>query len=364
MPRQKSAQPAYQFHFSGQAVVRLDSKDFYLGKHGTPESYAKYYNLLAQYNANGRQAPGDPEKPVEHLRDDAILVSHVTADYRNRVIPTTIKAPGRRKMLEKLCDLMNERFGDCEVDTFGPRKLESLREHFIEKDNCRNYVNEQVRCIIKIIEHGVARELVKPERIVALKALPALRMGQARENDPREAVPLDVVAKTLPGLLPVVQSMVRLQLLTAARPSEIFNMRPEQIDRSGKVWFLRPAQYKSSHHGKRRAIPLIAEAVAILQPYLFGDAGKPCFLNSNGKPFDRNQYRRSIVRACERLKLPSWSPYALRRTAGQAIRDELGAEHVQALLGHAKLSTTEIYAKATERRAIEAAKHAPHIAAV
>ncbi len=42
MPRPKSEAPAYRFHVSGQAVVRLDSKDFYLGKHGTPESYVRY----------------------------------------------------------------------------------------------------------------------------------------------------------------------------------------------------------------------------------------------------------------------------------------------------------------------------------
>lgn len=41
MPRPKSTAPAYQFHVSGQAVVRLDYQDFYLGKHGTPESYAR-----------------------------------------------------------------------------------------------------------------------------------------------------------------------------------------------------------------------------------------------------------------------------------------------------------------------------------
>lgn len=49
MPRSKVTQPAYHYHVSGQARVRLGYRDFYLGKHGTPESYA----LLAEYNAKG-----------------------------------------------------------------------------------------------------------------------------------------------------------------------------------------------------------------------------------------------------------------------------------------------------------------------
>ncbi len=49
MPRPRSVQPAYQFHISGQARVTLDGRDFYLGPHGSEESYARYCALLAEY---------------------------------------------------------------------------------------------------------------------------------------------------------------------------------------------------------------------------------------------------------------------------------------------------------------------------
>ncbi len=57
MPRPRSAMPAYRFHVSGQAVVTLAGKDFYLGPHNSPESQAKYLALLQEYNANGKQSP-------------------------------------------------------------------------------------------------------------------------------------------------------------------------------------------------------------------------------------------------------------------------------------------------------------------
>ncbi len=74
MSRQKS---------SGQALVTLAGKNFYFGKHGTDESYARYYALLAEYNGNGQAAPKGPEKLAELF----IRVRDITADLRHRELP-------------------------------------------------------------------------------------------------------------------------------------------------------------------------------------------------------------------------------------------------------------------------------------
>jgi hypothetical protein len=87
MPRPKSLQPAYQFHVSGQAFVNLGGKRFYLGKHGEPASYAKYHALLAEYVSSGLKAPGNQDQVTERLGEDDILLKHVTADFRARVLP-------------------------------------------------------------------------------------------------------------------------------------------------------------------------------------------------------------------------------------------------------------------------------------
>lgn len=47
--------PSYCHHrASGQAVVRIDGTDHYLGKHGAPESRAEYDRLIAEWLGNGR----------------------------------------------------------------------------------------------------------------------------------------------------------------------------------------------------------------------------------------------------------------------------------------------------------------------
>ena len=47
---------SYRHHKpSNQAVMTLDGRDFYLGRHGTPKSRAEYDRLLAEWLSNGRR---------------------------------------------------------------------------------------------------------------------------------------------------------------------------------------------------------------------------------------------------------------------------------------------------------------------
>lgn len=106
MARARSEQPAYQYHISGQAKARLDGGDFYLGKHGTPESYAKYYSLLAEYNSNGKVAPAKEKKSVIHQREVPTLIKHITADFRHRVLPDYLHNEAHHGRFSALLDLL------------------------------------------------------------------------------------------------------------------------------------------------------------------------------------------------------------------------------------------------------------------
>ncbi len=49
--------PGYLLHkVTGQARVRIQGRDYYLGRHNSPESWKRYRQLIAQYFAND-QAP-------------------------------------------------------------------------------------------------------------------------------------------------------------------------------------------------------------------------------------------------------------------------------------------------------------------
>lgn len=48
--------PKYRLHKgSGQALVQIDGRRIYLGKHGTEQSRQKYRRIIAEWLRNGRQ---------------------------------------------------------------------------------------------------------------------------------------------------------------------------------------------------------------------------------------------------------------------------------------------------------------------
>lgn len=198
--------------------------------------------------------------------------------------------------------------------------------------NCRRYINEQVSNIVRIFEHGVSLELLPPERIVALRSVKPLKPGQAKDNPPPPEATLEGVKAILPHLTPVLAAMVRIQVSTAMRPSELFRMRPQDIDRSGDVWFYRPDSHKTAKQGKIKAVPILGDASDALTPFLFGDG--PCFVNSIGNPWNKDWYHGAITRAAKRAKVSHFTPYSIRRLAGQIVSDEAGLDQAAALLGH------------------------------
>jgi len=62
-----------------------------------------------------------------------------------------------------------------------------------------------------------------------------------------------------------------------ARPSEMLNIRPCDIDRSSKIWVYSPADHKTAHHGYDRKIYLGPRSQQILIPFLFRPAETYCF---------------------------------------------------------------------------------------
>lgn len=103
-------------------------------------------------------------------------------------------------------------------------------------------------------------------------------------------------------------------------------------------------------------IPIVGHAITILAPYLFGDGGDLCFTTSKGTLWNKDSYRWQITLAAKIAGANHWTPYQLRKTAPQDVRDQFGVEHVQTLLGHSRLDTSEVNVDVSRSKAIEAAR--------
>lgn len=410
MARPKAKAPERRYHISGQSVVTIDRKDFYLGKHDSPESIARYAVLIAIYQQHGFHLPDwfDQEEmknraslilgePVQHQENEPITVKHVTAAYREWAkFRHTRKHDPELIRANQVCDELDQHEGQTFAEKYGPLALQSQRQRWVQAGLSRRYVNRQTNLVVRVFKHAVAQELVCPETWQRLKALEPLRIGTttAPETEPRTPVALEVVRATAKHLSPILRAMVRVQAATGMRPSEVCNLRPIDIDRSGENWMFRPAKHKTANKGKRKAVPLIGDAREALEDYINRHPDSFCFSpketvawmsaqrrserKTKVQPSQRNRakqnpmraprdcydsvsFNQAIRRACKKANVPHWTPYQLRHLAGTVVRDALGIEHAQALLGHAQVAMTEHYTRQSEQKAIEAAQHAPRL---
>lgn len=412
MARPKAKAPNRTYHISGQSVVRLDGRDFYLGEHDSPESLARYAVLIATYQAGGMKLPanfeigslepqvmsmlgslGEPQQQTQK----PITLRHVTACFREHVSERYANQPKEIHRLGAVCDMLNESDGDLKADQYGPLALQRQRQRWVDTGKMsRPYVNRLTNVVIRIFKYAVSQELVLPEVWQRLKSLEPLRAGQtkAKERPPVRPVDIEVVRATAKHLTPVLKAMVRVQVATGMRPSEVCSLRPCDIDRSGPEWFWRPEKHKTAGRGIQKAVPILGDARAAIEDYmnrapnayLFSPAESVAWWcaqkranrkskvqpsqqarrveNPRKQPgikYDSGSYRQALKRAAKAAGVREWNPYQLRHLAATMVREALNAEAAQALLGHAELRMTEHYAKLSEAKALEAARNAPQL---
>lgn len=404
MPR-KPQIPAYRLHkASGLARVILDGKHVYLGPFGSPESQVAYGKLIAE--RFGNLVADLPPSPVGDKYPDITInellvryLDHAARYYSGAGEPT--KEYGA---MEDAITPLRTLFSHLPAREFGPLRLKAIQTHLVDqRKRCRSQINKQLQRIRRVFGWAVGEELIPPAVYEGLKRVPSLRRGktEAREAPPVKPVDDSIVEATLPYLSPQVATMVRVQRLTGARPSEIVKMRGMDIDMTGDVWLYRPESHKNTWRDRDRVIAIGPLAQKALQPflhreptnYLFSPAEAvrwqaeqrainrkpnrkhpvyPCELRArqrrkerrerSHKPsryqarYDVDSYRRAIQYGVakanrERIKsdakasrLPSWFPYQLRHTAGTALRKQFGAEAVAIGLGNSP-DLIEVYAE-------------------
>lgn len=373
MPRLTGSRlPKYGKHkASGQAVVKLDGRDIYLGPWNSRVSKLEYDRVVSEWLANGRSLPAAQDLTIVEVC--ARYMNWATGYYVKNGQPTGT-AEGIKVALRVLCQV----YGRTYAAEFGPLSLIALQSKMVELDMSRRYINDNIDRIRRVFKWAVAQELVPVTVHQALTAVAGLRRGRtaARENDPVLPVSDAVVNATLPFLGPMVADMVRIQRLTGCRPDEVCSIRPREVDRTGDVWAYRPESHKTEHHGRERVIFIGPRAQAVLLPYLNRAADAYCFVPTEseemrnterkanraspmtpsqlkrsrrskscglaGDRYTTDSYRRAIHRACyradrvarkkadgpvgEQRLVPQWSPNQLRHSAATEIRRRFNLE--------------------------------------
>src|SRR5438067_1501969 len=117
--------PSYCKHkATGQAVVRIDGRDHYLGKYGSEESRREYDRLIAEWLAAGRRLP-QAKTGAGFTLNELILAYWCWAEktYRDSDGAPTRELDNLKDALRPLRKL----YGDTEAAKFGPLALRTVR---------------------------------------------------------------------------------------------------------------------------------------------------------------------------------------------------------------------------------------------
>ena len=381
--------PKYR-HFKSKdlAMVEIAGKVIYLGKYGTPESHAEYSRLVQEYLAAPATKPsGNAAHPDGPTVNELILAyweQHVASYYMKNGRPTS-----EQSCIKQAMRFLRPEYGHTRANDFGPLALKVVRKSLISSGRCRAVINKDVNRIRRMFRWATEHEMVPVTVFQALKTVPDLRAGRssAKESKPVRPVSEEHVQATLPHVPLQISAMIRLQLLTGARPGEITAIRPCDVQISeGPVWVYRPQEHKTEHHDRQRLIPIGPRAQEILRPWLDRDASSHCFSPAEameswnarrrqarktpmtpsqakrerkakpkrlpGPRYTRDSYRQAIGRACLAADIPPWHPNQLRHTRATEIRSKFGIEAAQTILGHSKADVTQVYAERDLAKAV------------
>ncbi|WP_197530536.1 tyrosine-type recombinase/integrase [Bythopirellula polymerisocia] len=382
--------PKYRRHNAkGLAVVTLNGKDHYLGKYGSAASREAYRRITAEWlQAGGNLTNSKEEITVVEITVVEITVVEITVveiiaaymRYARTYYRKHGKATNEVYSVKRALGVVRELYGREQASKFGPLALKTVRQSMIEMGWCRNQVNKQVDRVKRVFKWAVSEEMIPGSVYEALRTVTGLRKGrsQAKESSPVKPVSNEVVEATVEKLPAIVADMVQVQRLTGARPGEICNMRPGDINRTPATWEYIPQSHKTEHHDQPRVIFIGPRCQQILLKYLLRPADSYCFspaeseanrravqhLNrktpsscgnkpgsnrkkkprrTSGEKYDRHSYCRAVRRAAVAAGVASWSPHRLQHSFATEVRKSHGLEAAQVCMGHSKADTTQIY---------------------
>jgi len=257
--------PKPRIHKRVYQRIRVDGRDFTLGKPGSQQADERYKTILAAWAEGGGRLPDDFQlesesaknkslKPIKHSPDPGQIC---VADLLCAAFVEVEEKSWRWYLLRRVAVCL-EPYANLPAIEFGPRLFGQVVETMAttrmratrngeQVPPTKNYVREVSREIKRLFSAAVASEELPPERLVALNSLKKLPIKGARGSKRVKPAKLDIVEATCAVLPPVFADLIRFIMLTGCRPSEATAMTPAMIDMTAKPWILQPAHHKNSH---------------------------------------------------------------------------------------------------------------------
>ncbi|MCP4709712.1 MAG: site-specific integrase, partial [Planctomycetes bacterium] len=197
-------------------------------------------------------------------------LKHCQSYYRKSREPENIK---------NALSWLLKQYANESPEEFGPLKLKALRDKMIKARHARSTINKRIGMIKRMFNWAAENEMIHESTASALYKVKNLQADRsdAKETEPIRPVDIRVFNKVVDHAGYTIGDMMRLQLLTGMRSSELCTLRPVDIQTKGKIWFYTPTEHKTKHKGKERVIAIGPQAQAVLKPYLDRKVDTYCF---------------------------------------------------------------------------------------
>lgn len=263
--------------------------------------------------------------------------------------------------------------GPVAASDFGPLAFGEWLNHGVTEYGWgRAAVEKARRHVLRAWQWATAHERIPESLYRGLQTVPVPKRakGPAVRHPARE----DHVRAALAVMTEPAASLVRVQLATGARPSEILRLKPMDLIKvgtftAGGLDYAVPAGQwvyvkEVSKTKKPRVLFFGPTAIRVLRPLLKGRAADRCifrprdYSNRGGEAYKPGGYRQAVERACIRAGVPVFVPYQIRHSYKQRVLTALGSDHAKAGLGHSSPTMTARYAAGVidSERAAEAAR--------
>jgi integrase len=406
--------PKLGLHATGQAVVRIDGKDYYCGKFNSPEAWELYTRLISEWMHRKKFATSQSKEIPPSDDFNSITIDELILRYFTYSEKYYANSPGELDKIRLALKPLRTLYGKKLVREFGPKALKHVRETMtyertrtrIQTDSLGNKtkiqephtlgqrtINQRINIITRMFAWGTEEELIPKDNYVAaaLKQVKPIRNGRLGVKPPTKvsAADMNTYQELLLHLPGPVKAMLQLINLTAMRSGDVCLMRPMDLDQSEPVWKYFPSKFKRSELSgtKQRVIMIGPEGQKILAPflenrspesYLFSPKEtmeeiflerrknrktkvqpsqitqkKPAPKRTPGLKYNSQSFYAAVQRVIKKYRLGKLFPNQLRHGAGARIRKEFGIEHASKVMGHANISTTEIYADYDNAKTME-----------
>lgn len=319
--------PKYSLHkATGQARVRINGRDIYLGVFGSAESHNRYSEELAKWHRSNR----DPVSDVTIATLTKLYLTHCREYYVKGG-----KVTGEVNCIRIALRHLNQLYRTMQAREFDSLAMMAVRERMIEQGYVRRSINHHMSRIRGLFKWAAKRKLVTKNVWLDLLTVEGLKIGRSKavEPEPVTTVPDAYIDAVKPFVTSPVWGMIELQRWTGMRPGEVVKLRGIDLKMFGDVWEYHVPDHKTEHHGKKRIVMIGQKGQAILQEFLTNDLTAFVFNPQHGRSeFAKRNYRSgsksavrngkncyavtgyssSISRACQKAGVPHWTPNQLR----------------------------------------------------